>query len=112
MSSLWKSYFEEKGMIVVETDKGFMAAFTHSGICLVDNFYVKPEYRGTPVALRITMAVVNEAKNRGCKQFCAEIYKSDPLFDYILGLHKKFGMQVIDEDEFHVMTSKSLVEDK
>jgi GNAT superfamily N-acetyltransferase len=74
----------------------------------VDNFYVVPEARGKSTAFRLTMAVVQEAKRRGCGVFCAEIYKIDPLYDYILRLHRHFGMEPVEETEFKVTTAKSI----
>ena len=108
MPSLFGSYCLEKGMIVVETERGFMTAFVHNGVCLVDNFYVKPEYRGTGSALQLTLQTIKRAEDLGCTEFAAEIYKSDPLYEYILRLHKHFGMSIIEDTEFKTVTSKRI----
>jgi GNAT superfamily N-acetyltransferase len=106
--SLFGNYCREKNMVVVENERGFMTAFVLNGICLVDNFYVAPEYRGTGTALHLTLQIIKRAKDQGCTEFAAEIYKSDPLYEYILGLHKHFGMTVIEDTEFKTMTSKRI----
>lgn len=106
--SLWADYFVEKGFMVVETANGFMSAIIHGPVCLVDNFYVRPEKRGTGAALQLTLQLIERAKNRGCEEFAAEIYKSDPLYDYILRLHKHFGMEVVDDNQFKTLTSKRI----
>lgn len=106
--SLWADYFREKGFVVIETSRGFMSAIIHSGVCLVDNFYVKPEYRGTSSALQLTLQMVKRAEDAGCTEFAAEIYKSDPLYDYILKLHRHFGMSPVQETEFKTITSKRI----
>lgn len=106
--SMWGNYFKEKGLLVVETDRGFMSAYVIGDVCMVDNFYVCPEYRGTSSALRLTLAIIEAAKTRGCKNFCAEIYKTDPLYSYILRLHKHFGMKVVDDRENKTITSKEI----
>lgn len=95
-------------MLVIETPRGFMSAYIHDCVCFVDNFYVKPEYRGTGAALQLTLQVIRYAEQAGCTQFAAEIYKSDPLYAYILKLHKKFGMEVIDDNEFKTTTAKRI----
>ncbi len=108
MSSLFADYWREKGHIIVESERGFMSAIVHNSVCLVDNFYVKPEYRGTGTALQLTLQTVKVAEDRGCTQFAAEIYKSDPLYDYILRLHKHFGMEPIEETPYKIVTSKRI----
>lgn len=106
--SLFADYWQEKGHLIVETKRGFMSAIIHGTVCYVDNFYVCPEYRGTGSALQLTLQVIKRAKDRGCEQFAAEVYKSDPLYDYILGLHKHFGMEVVEDTEFKTITSKRI----
>lgn len=105
---MFGDYCREKGMIVVETDRGFMTAYTHNGVCLVDNFYVKPEWRGTSSALHLTLQVIKRAEDMGCTEFAAEVYKSDPLYRYILRLHEHFGMTVVEDTEFKTVTSKRI----
>jgi GNAT superfamily N-acetyltransferase len=106
--SLFADYWREKGHLIVETERGFMSAIIHEAVCYVDNFYVQPEYRGTGSALQLTLQVIKRAKDCGCKEFVAEIYKSDPLYDYILGLHKHFGMTVVEDTAFKTITSKRI----
>lgn len=108
MTSIWHDYFKEKGLIVVESADGFMSAYVHNGVCLVDNFYVRPEKRGTKLALSLTLRTIQKAKQAGCNDFAAEIYKSDPAYDYILRLHKHFGMCVVEDNEFKTITSKRI----
>lgn len=106
--SLWADYFEEKGLLVIETQRGLMSAYIVGDVCMVDNFYVVPEYRGTGSALQLTLQLIHLAKQRGCKAFCAEVYKSDPMYDYILRLHKHFGMEVVEDSEHKTITSKEI----
>lgn len=106
--SMFADYWREKGHIIVETDRGFMSAIIHDTLCYVDNFYVRPQYRGTRSALQLTLQVIKKAQDLGCKEFAAEVYKSDPLYNYILGLHKHFGMSVVEDTEFKTITSKRI----
>ena len=106
--SMWRDYFEEKGLTVVETARGFMSAYIINDVCMVDNFYVRPEHRGTGSALQLTLQLIHIAKQKGCKTFCAEIYKTDPLYTYILGLHKHFGMEIVEDRENKTITSKEI----
>lgn len=108
MASLFADYWREKGHVIVETQRGFMSAIIHENMCYVENFYVKPEYRGTGAALQLTLQIIQQAKDRGCTDFAAEVYKSDPLYEYIVGLHKHFGMSVIEDNEFKTVTSKRI----
>lgn len=108
MQSMWADYFREKGLLVVETERGFMSAYTMEKICMVDNFYVKLEYRGTSSALHLTLQLIQLAKDKGCTTFCAEIYKSDAMYSYILRLHKHFGMRVIEDTKYKTITSKEI----
>jgi GNAT superfamily N-acetyltransferase len=108
MQSMWADYFQEKGLIVVETQRGLMSAYVIDNVCMVDNFYVKPEYRGTGSALQLTLQLIQRAKDRNCNAFCAEIYKSDPMYDYILKLHKHFGMSVTEDNECKTVTYKEI----
>ena len=113
MASLWKQYFEEKGFVILENEKGFIKALCHQSVCLIDDWYIAPEHRKSSVAaMRMVFKVIEIAKEKGCTALAGEVYKSDPMFNYIVNMHKKFGMEVVEEDEFHVLTSKSLVEDK
>lgn len=112
MLSLFAAYCLEKGLIIVETERGFMSAIIHEQVCMVDNFYVKPEYRGTGTALQLTLQTIKRAEDRGCTIFCAEVYKSDPLYEYIVKLHSHFGMSVIDDNEFKTTTSKGINNDR
>lgn len=108
MTSLWADYFREKGYVVVENERGFMSAIVHGDVCMIDNFYVKPECRGTRAAFGLTLEIIDIARKRGCTQFAAEIYKSDPLYSYILRLHKHFGMSIVEETEFKTTTAKGI----
>ncbi len=106
--SLFADYWREKGHLIVETQRGFMSAIIHNTMCYVDNFYVRPEYRGTGTALQITLQIIKQAKERGCTDFAAEIYKADPLYEYIVSVHRHFGMSVIEDTEFKTVTSKRI----
>lgn len=106
--SAWADYFREKGLLVVENDKGFMSAYIQGDTCVVDNFYVAPAFRGTRVALQLTLELIRLAKERKCTNFCAEIYKADPLYSYNLRLHRHFGMEPIEDDEFRTLTARSI----
>lgn len=108
MRSLWANYFEEKGLLVLETMRGLMSAYIIGNVCMVDNFYVKPEFRGTGSALQLTLQLIELAKERGCTVFCAEIYKSDPMYSYILRLHRHFGMSVVEDTAHKTVTSKEI----
>jgi GNAT superfamily N-acetyltransferase len=108
MASLFAEYWREKGHLIIETERGFMSAIIHGPMCYVDNFYVKPEYRGTGSALQLTLQTIQQAKERGCTDLSAEVYKSDPLYTYILGLHKHFGMGIVEDTEFKTVTSKRI----
>lgn len=108
MASLFSDYCREKGLVIVENERGFMSAVIHNGVCLVDNFYVRPEFRGTGTALQLTLQTIKRAEDAGCTEFAAEIYKSDPLYAYILRLHRHFGMTCIEDDEFKTTTSKRI----
>lgn len=108
MPSMWANYFTEKGLIVVETKRGLMSAYIVDKVCMVDNFYVQPEYRGTGSALQLTLQLIERAKDRGCNTFCAEIYKSDVMYNYILRLHKHFGMEIVEDNEYKTVTSKEI----
>lgn len=108
MASLFADYCREKGLVIVETQRGFMSAIIHDTVCLVDNFYVRPEYRGTGSALQLTLQVIKRAEDAGCTEFAAEIYKTDPLYSYILELHKHFGMSVVEDTPFKTVTSKRI----
>lgn len=108
MRSMWADYFEEKGLLVVETQRGLMSAYVMENVCVVDNFYVKPEHRGTSSALHLTLQLISLAKARGCTTFCAEIYKSDTMYNYILRLHEHFGMKIVEDNEYKTITSKEI----
>lgn len=108
MPNMWASYFREKGLLVIETQRGLMSAYVVGQVCMVDNFYVKPEYRGTGSALQLTLQLIQEAKDRGCTMLCAEIYKSDALYAYILRLHEHFGMKVVEDTQYKTVTSKEI----
>ena len=107
-SSLWADYFREKGLLVEENERGFISAIVHEDTCLIENWFVKEEFRKGVTAMRLVFKILKQAKEKKCKHFCGEIYKSDPLFQYILNMHQKFGMQITEEDEFHVITSKNI----
>ncbi len=108
MSSLFADYWREKGHFIAETDQGFMSAIIHSDTCYVDNFYVRPESRGTNLAFRLTLQVIEHAKNQGCTMFAADVYKSDPMYNYNVDLHKHFGMEIIADTDLKTTTSKRI----
>ena len=108
MQSIWADYFQEKGLLVLETKRGLMSAYVIGNVCMVDNFYVKPQYRGTGSALQLTLQLIHLAKEKGCNVFCAEIYKSEPMYAYILRLHEHFGMKVVEDTEYKTVTSKEI----
>lgn len=112
MSSNWAAYFREKGFAVVETERGFISAIIHNDVCLVDNFYVCPEYRGTSTALQLALQMIKIAEDRGCTQFAAEVYKSDPLYSQNVALFEHFGMSTVADTQYITTIAKRINHDR
>ena len=109
MATMWADYFKEReGRHTIETDRGFISSSVFGKTYIVQDFYVVPEFRGSPTAVRLANDAVKDAIAAGCTDFCAEVYRADPLFDYVVGLYKHWGMTRVSDDENRVIMNKKL----
>jgi len=108
MNNLPYEYWLEKGFEVIENDYGFVVLAFHENSCLVQDFYVRPSFRGTKIAFKLINEAVKLAKEKGCMLFCAEVYKSDPAYHYNVRLQRHFGMSIIEDTPYKTVTAKQL----
>lgn len=70
-------------------------------VCLIHDFYIRPEfrqrYRGTKEALSIANRIKQIAIDAGCEWIGSEIYKANPLHDYIVKVDCHWGLEKAEE---------------
>jgi len=113
MSSLWSKYFAaSEKRYTYETENGFVSYHIQDGVCIIQDFYVEPGFRGSKLAMTLAKWVERDAKNKGCTALAGEVYHASPNAEYILRLHRHWGMVQTERDEYKTLSVKELKNDK
>lgn len=109
---MWLDYLKETlGTEGIVTDRGFITFQFADGVCVIHDFYVKPEWRGTKEAIILAEMVRAMATEKGCKAIGAEVYLARPGADKNLGLFKHWKMEETSRTDHRVILMRQLEND-
>lgn len=108
---MWHRYLKESQDIdSVITDRGFITFQFFKDVCIIHDFYVLPEYRGTKEAIILAEMVKSMAAEKGCSSIGAEVYLARPGFDQNMKLFQHWKMKEADRNEHRVVLARELGE--
>ena len=93
--SLWSDYHKERqGWETIEVESGFIAYSVADGNAWIQEFYVRPDQRGGPLAKKLADQVVKRAKEQNAKFLWAKVVMGLPGCEYSLCLNIKYGFKL------------------
>jgi GNAT superfamily N-acetyltransferase len=93
--SLWSRYVEERlGWKTIEVEGGFVTYAIKPPDATIEELYVAPEYRGTPLAKRLVDQVVREIKDHSVSSLWSKIYIKSKGAEEALSLNLKYGFKL------------------
>lgn len=108
---MWLDYLKEsQGTEGIVTDRGFITFQFFDGTCIIHDFYVKPEFRGTKEAIILAEMVKQLAIEKGCKGIGAEVYLARPGADKNISLFRHWKMEESARNEHRVIMTRELGE--
>lgn len=111
-----KYYEEERGENIIHTDKGFISwkHYPDSKEIMVTDFFVVPEYRGTPTAFRLAEKVKEKGKELGCTHMSCWIHFPDRLpqtlkrKSHVLRTNLRYGFEIYSQDANQIVLIKEI----
>lgn len=104
--SNWADYHKELwGYETIEVEGGFILYDIKPPDCSIEDFYVRPDLRGTSLAKRLADQVFKRAKEAGVKKVWAKIVPSLPHSTHAMktNLHYGFKLVGIQDNEIYLM---------
>ena len=99
--SLYTKYLEETQNInSIESEHGFITYQIIESICIIHDFFVLKEFRGSKEAVLLANYVKDLASSMGCIAIACELYKANPLYEYNLKLFKKYGFDQETDEKY------------
>ncbi len=77
MASLYAEYIKERlNGHMYETEQGFASYFIKNDMCLIEDIYVKPEFRRLGLAVEFGNKIEGIAREHGCKWLMGKVVPS------------------------------------
>ena len=93
--SMWADYQEERlGFKTIEADGGFITYDLKPPECSIEEFYVKPELRGTRLARDLADQVFGIAKSAGCTKMYARVFPGITGCDHVMKTNLHYGFKL------------------
>ncbi len=93
--SLWARYAEERlGWKTIETEGGFITYSLRPPEASVEELYVVPELRKTPLGRRLVDQAMADIKDNSVSTVWAKIYIKSKGAEEALGLNLKYGFKL------------------
>lgn len=97
--SLYAEYVKERlDWKTIEVEDGFITYSIKPPEAAIEEFYVRPSSRGTPLAKRLADFVVREARTAGAKRLWARIVPGTAGADQVLMMDMKYGFKLHSAD--------------
>lgn len=94
--SLWADYQKERfGFETIEVESGFIVYDIKPPFASIEDFYVAPAMRGTPLAKRLADQVIKIVKERGCTKVLAKVTPGLPGSDHALRTNLHYGFKLM-----------------
>lgn len=77
MPSLYAEYLQERlNGHTYETEQGFATYFIKNDMCLIEDIYIKPEFRRLGLAVAFGQTIQGIAREQGCKWLMGKVVPS------------------------------------
>lgn len=94
--SLFADYHRERlGWQTIEVESGFIVFDIRPPEASIEEFYVAPEMRGTPLAKRLADQVVKKAKEAGCTRIWAKVTPGVKGAEHAMRTNLHYGFKLI-----------------
>lgn len=93
--SLYADYVRERlGWETIEVESGFITYSIRPPNASIEEFFVRPEQRGTPLAKRLADTVVSRARAAGAKFLWTNVVPGTNGADYAITMNLKYGFKM------------------
>lgn len=93
--SLYADYVKERlGWDTIEVEGGFITYNMRPPLASIEEFYVRPDLRGTTLAKRLADKVVEAARDNSVHKIVCRIFLGLKETEYTLGLYLKYGFKL------------------
>lgn len=91
----WIDYMiNEENKIVLDRDGGLIAFFIKNKECYITDFYVKENFRGTGLGLKLAKDALNYAKDLECNIMTCNVFINEAnknMFSHKIRIFSEFG---------------------
>jgi GNAT superfamily N-acetyltransferase len=95
MTSHWSACYKERfDWETIELEGGFIAYKLNPPDASIEEFYVRPDLRGGPLAFRLANQVKKIAQEKGAKSLWAKVEMGRPHTEKTLGMNMKYGFKI------------------
>ena len=94
--SLWADYHRERfNWETIEVEGGFISFNIKSPDISVEEFYVRPDLRGTSLAKRLADLAVKRAKEEGCTKLWAVVVPGVKGAEHAIKMYLHYGLKLM-----------------
>ena len=91
--------------------RGFFKYVKEDSVFFIEEIYVVPEFRGTPVAQDIMTAFFEFMKEENIFMYYGKVMKEDKQYKKRLDTFRRWGMSVVSENDIYTTVSKMIVKE-
>lgn len=107
--SLYADYVGERlGWETIEVESGFITYDLKPPVCAIEEFYVKPDQRGTTLAKRLADSVFKIAKDAGCTRMLASVTAGIKGSEHALKTNLHYGFKLLTNDGQRIILYKEI----
>lgn len=107
--SLFSEYLKERfGWETFEVEDGFITFSTRLPDVFIEEFFVRPEKRGTRLAKNLADRVFEEAKRRGATKVWGMITPGTKGAEHALRTNMHYGFKVVSAQNGSIMMAKDI----
>lgn len=83
-----------------------------SDVLFVEDIYINPDFRGTPVASIILSNFETFMRDSGVEMYYGRVFKSSPSYEIRLATFKRWGMVELSTNDYYTLICKSVAQDE
>ena len=90
---------------------GFFKYVKEDSVFFIEEIYVVPEFRGTPVATDIMIAFFEFMQKENIFMYYGKVMKEDKYYKKRLNTFKRWGMETVSDNDLYTTVSKMIVKE-
>jgi hypothetical protein len=107
--SLWARYLNERaGFEAIEEEWGFLTYSVKPPLCVLQDIYVAPEFRGSTKVLSLMSRVTQIAREAKCSHFWVQVFVGENTTERALRADLAYGFKVIEAHNGRIIMTKEI----